>query len=79
MKPNKTVNVTFSIPVELNNALHTLLERRGLSRFVAESLEKALLEKKNALRQAYIDANNDPDRNETIRDWEVLDVEGWDE
>jgi metal-responsive CopG/Arc/MetJ family transcriptional regulator len=70
-------SVTFSIPAELNNMLHSMVERRGLSRFVAQALEQALSEKKNALKQAYAQASKDPDRLKTIKEWEALDAEGW--
>jgi hypothetical protein len=78
MKPtNKKISVTFSIPVDLNNVLHSVVDRRKLSHFVTEALEHALKEKKNALKQAYIQASKDKDRLKTIAEWQVLDQEGW--
>lgn len=74
----KNVNVTFSIPKELNAQLHANIGKRGLSRFVVEAIQKALYEKRQTLRQAYIEARDDPDRIETINDWKVLDDETWD-
>jgi hypothetical protein len=80
MRPvDKKISVTFSIPVELNNLLHSTVDRRKLSKFVAEALGQALKEKKQALKEAYIEANKDPDRLRTIKEWEVLDVEDWDD
>lgn len=76
-RTNEMTNVTFSIPAELNNLLHSMVERRGLSRFVAQALENALSEKKNALKEAYAQANKDPDRLKTINEWEALEGEGW--
>ena len=73
------VNVTFSIPENINTLLHALVEKRGLSRFVSSVLAHALEEKQQSLRAAYIAANKDPDRKSIIEDWAALDSEGWDE
>ncbi len=78
MKPaDKKISVTFSIPVELNNMLHSMIDRRKLSRFVAQTLEQALMEKKHALKEAYMQASQDTDRLKTIKEWEAIDGEGW--
>lgn len=74
---DRKISVTFSIPVELNNMLHSMIDRRKLSRFVAEALELALKEKKQALKEAYIQAAKDPDRLKTIKEWELLEGEDW--
>jgi len=80
MKPSdKKISVTFSIPVELNNMLHSMIDRRKLSRFVTQALEHALNEQKQALKEAYLQASKDPDRLKTIKEWESLEGEGWDE
>ena len=75
----KKVNVTFSIPVEVNTLLHSVVEKRGLSDFATKALQKALEEEQSSLRQAYAAADRDPDRKKVIDDWSVLDVEGMDE
>jgi hypothetical protein len=75
----KKISVTFSIPIELNNVLHSMIDRKKLSHFVAQALENALNEKKQILKEAYIQASKDPDRLKTIKEWEVLDKEGWDD
>jgi hypothetical protein len=72
-----TVNVTFSIPENINILLHSLIEKRGMSQFVSKTLEKALTEKKESLKAAYAAANQDPDRKSTIDEWETLDTEDW--
>ncbi len=74
----KTVNVTFSIPENINIALHRRVEKRGLSRFVTKAIEKALTEKQETLKAAFRDAENDPDLKETMDDWAALDGEKWD-
>ena len=75
----KKVNVTFSIPIEVNALLHSVVEKRGLSEFATKALQKALKEEQNALRTAYAAADRDPDRKKVIDDWSVLDAEGMDE
>ena len=75
----KTVNVTFSIPETINASLHSLVEKRGLSKFVTKAIESALERKKNNLRAAFREAERDPDTKETLDDWAALDGEGdWD-
>lgn len=75
--PDKKISVTFSIPSELNNMLHSMVDRRKLSQFVAKALEQALNEKKQILKEAYRDASKDEDRLKTIKEWEFLDIEGF--
>lgn len=75
--PDKKINVTFSIPIEINNMLHSMVDRRKLSHFVAQALKQALSEKKQTLKEAYKEASKDPDRLRTIKEWEVLDGEDW--
>ncbi len=69
-------NMTFSIPVDLLGLLHANIGKRDISRFISESILKALKEKEiqeeKALDAAYEAANNDPDRLEVIKDWDSL-------
>lgn len=69
----KKVNVTFSIPNDVNILLHTLVKRRSMSQFVSSAIQKALDEEKESLKAAYIAANSDTARNEVISDWDALD------
>ena len=73
----KKINVTFSIPEETHKALHMLIERRQMSTFVTKVINDALAQEKEALKLAYIEARNDPDRKITITDWKNLDTEDW--
>lgn len=75
----KTINVTFSIPENINVLLHTFVEKRGLSRFVSMAIEKALEEEKRILKAAFKEAEEDPDTKKIISDWSELDGEDWDE
>lgn len=73
----KKITVTFSIPIETNQLLHTLIGRKKKSEFVSNVLQKALEEKANSLKKAYAEAESDPARNECIADWSLLDHENW--
>lgn len=75
----KKVNVTFSIPKETHERLQGLIGRRKMSSFVTMVLNKALEEKMQLLRVAYVQAEEDPDRKEVINDWKVLEGEDWGE
>lgn len=75
----KKINVTFSLPVEINELLDSLIGRKHKSAFVAATLNKALAEKLEALKKEYREAEKDTDRNETIKAWKQIDAEGWDE
>ncbi len=66
----KTVNQTFSIPLEVSQELHSFVKRREMSRFVTEAIRKELEVKKNALRNAYLDANQDEGQIGASKDWE---------
>lgn len=74
----KTINATFSIPEDVLQLLHAFVEKRGLSKFVAQAIKKALEEKRNSLKAAYREAEKDEDTKETIEDWAKLDGEDWD-
>lgn len=65
-----TVNLTFSIPTELSQELHTYVKKRGASRFVAEAIKRALEEKKNKLKNEYLMANDDEGQREAAEDWD---------
>jgi len=73
----KHQNVTFSIPEDLKATLLAHVDKRGMSRFISAAIRKALEEEKRkkekALDAAYEAANQDPDRIETMRDWDTSD------
>ena len=75
----KTVNATFSLPVEVYGLLHSFVEKRRLSRFVSEAIQKALETKRDNLRQAYLDNNRDELIQQGLRDWDAIQTEGWSE
>ena len=75
----KTVNQTFSLPVDISRELHAYVKRREMSRFVAEAIRKDLQAKKEELRQAYIATNKDIGQKETTKEWETTTGDGSDE
>ncbi|HJZ23397.1 MAG TPA: hypothetical protein VJ201_02995 [Candidatus Babeliales bacterium] len=73
----KKINVTFSVPVETHQLLKSLLGHKNMSAFVVEAINAALKQEHKALKQAYIEAENDPDRKRTIKDWQNFETEDW--
>lgn len=73
----RTINVTFSIPENVNILLHSYVEKRGLSKFVTKAIINALEVEKNNLKAAFRAAENDPDLKETMDDWAALDGDDW--
>ena len=78
-KQSKTINQTFSLPVDVSQELHAYVKRREMSRFVAEAIRKELEAKKEELRQAYQMANEDEGQLEATTEWESTLGDGTDE
>ncbi len=74
----KTKNITVSLPIELVEALNALVEKGSTSQFVTKALVQAIQVENQRLKQAYFESNTDPDRQKAIKDWSILDTEGWD-
>lgn len=81
-------NITFSIPEDLKTSLLNHVDKRGMSRFISNAIQKALEEderkKEQELDSAYEAANQDLERMETIQEWnssdditDLLDDEDW--
>ena len=70
---------TYSLPDEVLEELNAFVEQRQRSQFVAEAIRLALEIKKKELENAYKEAASDPDRLALIKEWEVTELEGWDE
>ena len=73
------INVTFSLPVDVNTALHAFVERRHLSSYVTKAIKKVLDYDREVLRQDYIAMSQDGAELNDLADWSALDVESWDE
>jgi len=50
---------------------------RKISRFINEAVICKLEEKQNELYQAYLEASQDSEREEELKEWDVLEVESW--
>jgi hypothetical protein len=80
----KSVHVTLSLPEDLKYLLYSTVEKGSISKFVADSLRKALKEKEDILAAAYREAAKDPGQLEAMEDWKSLEGEDfvgveWDE
>jgi len=75
----QTVHVTFSLPKEVNKLLHSFVPKRGLSSFVSQAIVNALEEEQKQLKAEYLANEKDAVMKKEMKDWEVLDFEGWDE
>ena len=75
----KTVNVTFSLPLDVRDDLKTYVEKRGMSQFVAKAIRKYLEEEKQELEKTYKQASEDPGQNEANNDWNTTIEDGIDD
>ncbi|MFT4551920.1 MAG: metal-responsive CopG/Arc/MetJ family transcriptional regulator [Chlamydiales bacterium] len=75
----KTVNVTFSLPLDVRDDLKMYVEKRGMSQFVAKAIRKYLEEEKRELEKAYMQANEDPGQKEANNDWNTTIKDGIDD
>jgi hypothetical protein len=75
----KTVNQTFSLPLDVSKDLHVYIKPREMSRFVSDLIREGIEAKKGALRKAYMEANEDEGQIEATRDWEGTVGDGQDE
>ena len=81
----KHENITLSFPSDLTALLHRKVPRRGISKYVADAVRKALEEEEQKqmlqLEAAYEAANKDRHRLKTIEEWKTIEnvdsVEGW--
>jgi len=76
MRQTKTINQTFSIPVEIAQELHLYVKNRQVSRFVSDAIRKELELQKQNLRDAYISANDDDGQIEASIDWTITLADG---
>ena len=79
MRHRLSKNLTFSLPIEISMELHALIKRREMSRFVADAIRIQLESKKQELRNAYIEANEDPGQIDATEDWRETLADGVDE
>ena len=75
----RKVPITLSLPENLVKDLHLYISHRGISKFVAESLEKELETKKMLLAEEFKQAANDKERQTEIDEWDELNDDGLNE
>ncbi len=56
----KTKPVTYTIPKNLDDALHSKIGRGRISKFVTQALWDALKKEEEALLQEFLEADKDP-------------------
>jgi len=71
----RTLSITISD--ELYNALKHTASSRQISKFVSEAVQEKLRTKNEELYLAYLEASLDQDREEELKDWDPLSLEGW--
>lgn len=69
---DKSVHITLSISEDLKNLLYSSVEKGSISKFVADCLRKALLEKQKQLAAAYKEAATDLGQLEGRSDWQNI-------
>jgi hypothetical protein len=48
-----------------------------MSRFIAEAVREKLRDSESRLIEEYRTAQNDPDRQQIVEDWDAIEAEGW--
>lgn len=71
----RTLSVTISD--DLYASLRHAVASRKISKFVSEAVNEKLNKKREELYQAYLEASQDLDREEELKDWDVVSVEAW--
>ena len=73
----KTKSVTFNMPVELHWQLRTLVGHKKMSQFVCEAVRGKISEQEKKLKNSYIDAQKEQERNRVIEEWKLTEGEHW--
>jgi len=71
----RTLSITISD--ELYNALKHTASPRQMSKFVSEAVKEKLRTKNEELYLAYLEASLDQEREEELKEWDTLSLEGW--
>jgi len=71
----RTLSITISD--ELYNALKHTASSRQISKFVSEAVQEKLCKTNEELYLAYLEASLDQEREEELKEWESLSLEGW--
>jgi len=73
----RTISITMS--EDLYYKLKHSVSSRQISKFVSEAVKEKLSKKEEILYQAYLEASKDEELEKELKEWDVLNVEGWDE
>jgi metal-responsive CopG/Arc/MetJ family transcriptional regulator len=69
--------MSVSIDEGLYRRLKIAAGNRGMSRFIAEAVREKLRDSESRLIEEYRTAQNDPDRQQIVEDWDAIEAEGW--
>lgn len=75
----KKIPITISLPEDLVRDLHLYVDKRGISKFIAQSAASELAKEKERLAMSYRQANEDEERNKEAEEWDSLNMDGLDE
>lgn len=70
-----TKHVTYTIPIQLDKALHQKIGRGKMSSFVTEALWAALKSEEHSLLMEFLEADKDPGNREIKKDFALLEGE----
>jgi len=70
-------HVTFNMPVSLHHQLRVFVGTNKMSKFVCAAVQDKLAEERRRLRQAYMEAEKERNRKETLDEWKITEGEGW--
>lgn len=59
-----------------NNLKHTVPSQK-ISKFVSEAVNEKLNQKREELYQAYLEASQNSDREDELKDWDAISLESW--
>ncbi|OJW49134.1 MAG: hypothetical protein BGO67_11265 [Alphaproteobacteria bacterium 41-28] len=69
----RTLSITISEDL-YDNLKHTVSSRQ-ISKFVSEAVKEKLCKKNEELYQAYLEASQDLEREQELKEWDILNVE----
>lgn len=71
----RTLSIT--LPDDVYDRIKHAVPPRQISKFIAEAVEKKLNEQADKLYRAYLLANQDSEREQELKDWDVVNTEHW--
>jgi hypothetical protein len=69
--------MSFTLNDKLYDRLKRTIPHRQVSKFVTKAIEEELTKRACYLQQAYVEAAQDKEREEVIKEWEAIDHELW--